>query len=118
WSSDVCSSDLPHLWDVNDPALYTVRAAVESEGRRDEAETVHGFRTVAVHAERGFLLNGRVVKVHGVCCHQGHGGMGIALPDSIIAMRMQKLQEIGINADRKSTRLNSSHVSISYAVFC
>lgn len=92
--------DHPHLWDVNDPALYTVRAAVESEGRRDEAETVHGFRTVAVHAERGFLLNGRVVKVHGVCCHQGHGGMGIALPDSIIAMRMQKLQEIGINAMR------------------
>src|SRR5699024_12774145 len=25
---------------------------------------------------------------------------------------------IGVNADRKSTRLNSSHVSISYAVFC
>src|SRR5699024_11878888 len=24
----------------------------------------------------------------------------------------------GINEDRKSTRLNSSHVSISYAVFC
>src|SRR5437868_9919789 len=25
---------------------------------------------------------------------------------------------IGLKADRKSTRLNSSHVSISYAVFC
>src|SRR5690625_6345693 len=24
----------------------------------------------------------------------------------------------GVNADRKSTRLNSSHVAISYAVFC
>src|SRR5699024_10779662 len=28
------------------------------------------------------------------------------------------LQSAGISADRKSTRLNSSHVSISYAVFC
>src|SRR5699024_12273173 len=26
--------------------------------------------------------------------------------------------EEGLNKDRKSTRLNSSHVSISYAVFC
>src|SRR5207249_9166899 len=28
------------------------------------------------------------------------------------------LQRIGAARDRKSTRLNSSHVSISYAVFC
>src|SRR5699024_12528170 len=28
------------------------------------------------------------------------------------------LLEIGVKPDRKSTRLNSSHVSISYAVFC
>src|SRR5690625_6830821 len=25
---------------------------------------------------------------------------------------------VGVNKDRKSTRLNSSHVAISYAVFC
>src|SRR5699024_11504421 len=28
------------------------------------------------------------------------------------------LLELEVDADRKSTRLNSSHVSISYAVFC
>src|SRR5699024_12617989 len=28
------------------------------------------------------------------------------------------LRDISLEADRKSTRLNSSHVSISYAVFC
>src|SRR5690606_41090113 len=28
------------------------------------------------------------------------------------------LKEIGMDQDRKSTRLNSSHVKISYAVFC
>ena len=26
--------------------------------------------------------------------------------------------QMAVNKDRKSTRLNSSHVSISYAVFC
>src|SRR3989442_6011781 len=29
-----------------------------------------------------------------------------------------RLTEAGISVDRKSTRLNSSHVRISYAVFC
>src|SRR5690625_5389875 len=29
-----------------------------------------------------------------------------------------KLHAVGCTADRKSTRLNSSHVAISYAVFC
>src|SRR5690625_4543628 len=30
----------------------------------------------------------------------------------------EKAQALGITEDRKSTRLNSSHVAISYAVFC
>src|SRR5699024_11444715 len=29
-----------------------------------------------------------------------------------------RMQEMSVRTDRKSTRLNSSHVSISYAVFC
>src|SRR5699024_12018026 len=36
-----------------------------------------------------------------------------------VLKRMKKLQKIEFpRRDRKSTRLNSSHVSISYAVFC
>src|SRR5437660_4261721 len=37
-----------------------------------------------------------------------HGGRGAELPRPLEAMDL----------DRKSTRLNSSHVAISYAVFC
>src|SRR5438067_2916447 len=32
--------------------------------------------------------------------------------------RARRLRELDLRRDRKSTRLNSSHVSISYAVFC
>src|SRR5690606_40821160 len=39
-----------------------------------------------------------------------------AKPDDDIAARLQVQAMPG--ADRKSTRLNSSHVKISYAVFC
>src|SRR5437868_15283336 len=49
-----------------------------------------------------------------------------ALPISLIGMSTAPLHrqslnpgcQYGVNGDRKSTRLNSSHVSISYAVFC
>src|SRR5699024_12098280 len=34
------------------------------------------------------------------------------------AVHLDKLQDFLHRQDRKSTRLNSSHVSISYAVFC
>src|SRR5699024_12339148 len=34
------------------------------------------------------------------------------------ALRPAAARQRGVGADRKSTRLNSSHVSISYAVFC
>src|SRR5690625_5498327 len=33
-------------------------------------------------------------------------------------MQVRLIRVIGIGGDRKSTRLNSSHVAISYAVFC
>src|SRR5690606_39737864 len=34
------------------------------------------------------------------------------------SFRFQRSRSLGQSADRKSTRLNSSHVKISYAVFC
>src|SRR5690625_5518915 len=40
-----------------------------------------------------------------------------ALPGDILKVKIEKI-EIADQADRKSTRLNSSHVATSYAVFC
>src|SRR5690625_6543776 len=42
------------------------------------------------------------------CCHSNHGKTGIDQP----------LGHALVKEDRKSTRLNSSHVATSYAVFC
>src|SRR5690625_6252390 len=42
-------------------------------------------------------------------------------PDSFLARKepgIRLAKSLGIEQDRKSTRLNSSHVAISYAVFC
>src|SRR5688572_32263362 len=50
---------------------------------------------------------------------QGEGDPGDAQPDG--RRRGRRRDSAGLrggNADRKSTRLNSSHSQISYAVFC
>src|SRR5258705_1336753 len=36
----------------------------------------------------------------------------------IQAIEIFKIRDVTLNTDRKSTRLNSSHLGISYAVFC
>src|SRR5690348_18220017 len=42
-----------------------------------------------------------------------------AWPATFVAVRiMSRIGSIAMRRDRKSTRLNSSHPSISYAVFC
>src|SRR5690625_3976987 len=43
---------------------------------------------------------------------------GRRLPDMASAQRRLPISDALPMADRKSTRLNSSHVAISYAVFC
>src|SRR5690606_39605470 len=41
------------------------------------------------------------------------------LPHPVIMTdESSKVNKVNVNLDRKSTRLNSSHVKISYAVFC
>src|SRR3712207_8273739 len=43
---------------------------------------------------------------------------GIFVAEEIAGLAPAPIDEAGIPRDRKSTRLNSSHANISYAVFC
>src|SRR5438132_10537300 len=53
---------------------------------------------------------------------QVHGGAAIHVPDARRLAERGRRQALAVGAegdgDRKSTRLNSSHTVISYAVFC
>src|SRR3712207_6876560 len=42
----------------------------------------------------------------------------LGLARNTVQARLARLESNGALADRKSTRLNSSHANISYAVFC
>lgn len=93
----------PHLWSVDDPYLYSVRTDVVVNGRViDSQQTVTGIRKVEFSSERGFILNGKVVKIKGVDMHQDHPGVGAGIPDSLQVWRLQQLKKFGCNAYRAS----------------
>ena len=93
----------PRLWSVEMPTLYTVRTRVLRGGVAiDERRVAIGFRTIRFDVDKGLFLNDRSVKLKGVCIHQDHAGLGVALPDSMIAWRLERLKATGCNAIRMS----------------
>lgn len=93
------------LWDLETPSMYkAICRLYQGDGdiQTDEYSVDFGIRNIGFDAERGFLLNGKQIKLKGVCCHQNHGGLGAALPDEIYAYRIKKLKEMGCNAYRTS----------------
>lgn len=97
--SGTCNN--PMLWDIDSPHLYKCRVSVmRNDECIDDEEVTFGFRTIEVSADKGFFLNGTSVKLYGTCNHQDHGGIGVAVPDSIHEYRISKLKSMGSNAYR------------------
>ena len=91
----------PRLWSIEEPALYKVRTAVRHSGEViDELTTSCGFRSLRFTADAGFFLNDKPLKLQGVCNHQDHAGVGVALPDALWEWRLRQLKEMGVNAYR------------------
>ena len=93
----------PRLWSVEEPFLYTLRATVK-KGRAvtDEQVLRVGLRTMTFTADKGFFLNGRPLKLKGVCLHHDAGALGAAVPKEVWARRLAILKEGGCNAVRTS----------------
>ena len=93
----------PHLWSPDDPYLYKVETTVRVNGRvTDVYETTTGLREATFTADRGFLLNGKPLKLKGVNMHQDHAGVGAAIPDGLQLWRIRQLKALGCNAYRAS----------------
>jgi beta-galactosidase len=92
----------PRLWSVGSPTLYSVEVTVSGAQGDDRRLIPVGFRSIAFDPDRGFLLNDQPVKLKGVCLHQDHAGVGVAVPDALLAWRLQRLKDMGCNAIRCS----------------
>ena len=89
------------LWSLETPYLYKLIATIRSAGEVvDRYATTFGVRTIRFDPDRGFFLNGKRVEIKGTNEHQDHAGVGAALPDTLIAFRVARLKELGVNAIR------------------
>jgi beta-galactosidase len=66
----------------------------------DTYDTSFGIRTLRWDANRGFLLNGKPLKIKGFSNHEDHAAVGVAVPDALHEFRLRKLKETGCNAYR------------------
>lgn len=103
-STAVIPLEKPHLWSCEDPYLYTLVTEVyASDGSlADVYETLTGIRHIAFDKDRGFILNGKSVKLKGANMHQDMAGVGSAIPDGLQEWRLRELKKIGVNAYRSS----------------
>ncbi len=91
----------PHRWNLDDPYLYTIRTTLTQDGQRiDGSEMTAGLRTLQFTPDKGFALNGKNMKVKGVCLHHDAGVLGAVVPEQVWERRLLKLKEIGVNAIR------------------
>ena len=52
--------------------------------------------------DKGFFLNGKSLKLKGICMHHDAGALGSAVPRKEIERRLDLLKELGCNAIRTS----------------
>jgi beta-galactosidase len=91
----------PKLWSLESPNLYRLRTTILQDGHPvDFTITTFGIRTIHFDPDKGFFLNGRHVEIQGVAMHQDLPAVGIAVPDSLQAWRVEQLKKLGCNGWR------------------
>ncbi len=76
----------------------------------DSQEITVGLRRMEFTTDRGFFLNGRYVKVHGVCEHHDLGCLGAAFHKEAMGRKLRILKEMGVNALRTSHNMPAQEV--------
>ena len=91
----------PKMWDLEHPYLYTLRSTL-LDGKRviDVVDNALGIRTIEYPLDKGFLLNGKQVKMKGVNLHHDGGAVGAAVPERVWERRLEILKSGGCNAIR------------------
>jgi len=93
----------PQLWSLKSPNLYKLHSIIVDKNKQvDKVTTVFGIRSIRYDVNKGFFLNGKHVKMTGVCLHHDGGCVGAAVPVEIWERRLKKLKEMGCNAIRTS----------------
>jgi beta-galactosidase len=93
----------PRLWSVEHPVLYRAVTQIYKKKKLiDEYNTPFGVRNFSFDADSGFSLNGKPVKIYGVCIHHDMGALGAALNLRALERQLDMLKAMGCNGIRTS----------------
>ncbi len=98
----------PLLWSPDTPYLYKLTTLIHTKSSDNSIEFQEeiiqnaGIRGIFFNPDKGFFLNGRAVKIKGVCVHHDAGCLGAAVLPEVWARRLAALKEMGCNAIRMS----------------
>ena len=93
----------PHVWDPEDTYLYRVVTELYTDGILiDKTENTFGFREIRLDQNEGFFINGRHLKLHGVCEHHDLGALGAAFNVNAMRRKLTMLASMGVNSIRTS----------------
>ena len=92
------------LWDLERPNLYTVHVQLIENGTAiDEDVRTIGFRE-AMFTDKGFSLNGKIIKLRGLDRHQTFPWVGQAMP-----ARVQRQDAVILRRDLRTNIVRTSH---------
>jgi len=96
------------LWSTETPHLYQLKTLLYANDKIvDETLFKTGIRTMKYDANKGFALNGKWMKMKGVCIHHDAGVLGSAVPRQVWERRLKTLKSLGCNAIRMSHNLQA-----------
>jgi beta-galactosidase len=95
--------DAPQYWSVTTPVRYTaISKLFVGKTQVDEYKSTFGFRTFRFDKDKGFFLNGKPLKIKGVCLHHDLGPIGAAVNYRATERQLVMMKEMGANAIRTS----------------
>ncbi|MCQ2592757.1 MAG: DUF4982 domain-containing protein [Treponema sp.] len=94
----------PQLWDVENPYCYKIKVELLDKDNTviDEITQNCGFKYSVFDKNEGYLLNGKKIKLNGVCQHHDLGALGAAFDVNALRRQFNKLKDMGVNAVRCS----------------
>jgi beta-galactosidase len=103
----------PLLWSTDAPNLYLLVTRLELAASNREIEAFSqniGFRTIDMDSHQGIHLNGKKIKLNGVCEHHDLGALGAAFNKTAMKRRLDILKEMGVNAIRTAHNMPASEL--------
>ncbi|WP_418903786.1 glycoside hydrolase family 2 TIM barrel-domain containing protein [Marinomonas spartinae] len=93
----------PTLWQGQEnPYLYTLRTEIvgSNDVVLDSMDQPYGLRNIVISPDKGFILNGKPLRLHGVAYHQDREGLGWAVSPKDVKQDVDLMMEMGVNTIR------------------